>query len=273
MPGPYPGKVVSARSPKCINESTGKVDAAVVRDMMSRGMCELTGRSQPLEAWKSFFVPEDIVGIKVNCGGRPDVVSSPEIVVEIIRNLQAVGVKPEQIIIYERFQSQLNDVNYTPHLPKGVEIEAAEKGRGSNQGYDPAVYVEAEFFGEEDTRSNLMKLVSQRLTKIINVPNMKDHGASGVTGCLKNIAYGSFSNVARSHLGAGDGEPAALSNPEAGKSHTLSFIGTLAAQSPCVPERCCRSWMGCVACGMAARLSLIPASAFTPSRCCSGPIL
>jgi uncharacterized Fe-S center protein len=35
--------------------------------------------------------------------------------------------------------------------------------------------------------------------KIINIPNMKDHGATGVTGCLKNIAYGSFSNVARSH--------------------------------------------------------------------------
>ena len=232
MPGPYPGKVVSARSAKCISESTGKVDAAVVRDMMARGMCELTGSSQPLEAWKSFFVPQDIVGIKVNCGGRPDVVSSPEIVVEIIRNLQAVGLKPEQIIIYERFQSQLNDVNYTPHLPKGVEIAAAEKGRGDNQGYDPAVYVEAEFFGEENTRSNLMKLVSQRLTKIINVPNMKDHGASGVTGCLKNIAYGSFSNVARSHLGAGDGSPAALSNPEAGRSHTLSFIGKLAAAEP-----------------------------------------
>ena len=28
---------------------------------------------------------------------------------------------------------------------------------------------------------------------------MKDHGATGVTGCLKNIAYGSFSNVARTH--------------------------------------------------------------------------
>lgn len=232
MPGLYPGQVISARSPKCINETTGKVDAAVVREMMARGMCELTGRSQPLEAWKSFFVAEDVVGIKVNCGGRPDVVSSPEIVVEIVRNLQAVGLKPEQIVLYERFQSQLNEVNYAPHLPKGIEIAAAEKGRGYNQGYDPAVYVETEFFGEEDTRSNLMKLVSQRLTKIINVPNMKDHGASGVTGCLKNIAYGSFSNVARSHLGAGDGSQSALSNPEAGKSHTLSFIGTLAAAEP-----------------------------------------
>ena len=75
-----------------------------------------------------------------------------------------------------------------------------------------------DLFGEEDTRSSLMKLVSQRLTKIINIPNMKDHGASGATGCLKNIAYGSFSNVARTHQG--------------GKSHTLSFIGTLAAIEP-----------------------------------------
>jgi uncharacterized protein (DUF362 family) len=60
--------------------------------------------------------------------------------------------------------------------------------------------------------------VSQRLTKIINIPNMKDHGATGATGCLKNIAYGSFSNVARSH--------------HRGVSHTYSFVGTLAAAEP-----------------------------------------
>jgi uncharacterized protein (DUF362 family) len=64
----------------------------------------------------------------------------------------------------------------------------------------------------------MMKLVSQKLTKIINVPNMKDHGATGATGCLKNIAYGSFSNVARTHY--------------RGKSHTYSFVGTLASVEP-----------------------------------------
>jgi uncharacterized Fe-S center protein len=47
---------------------------------------------------------------------------------------------------------------------------------------------------------------------------MKDHGATGVTGCLKNIAYGSFSNVARTH--------------QRGKSHTLSVVGALAAVEP-----------------------------------------
>ena len=66
-------------------------------------------------------------------------------------------------------------------------------------GFDPGVYVEANFFGEDDTRSFLLRMVTEQFTKIINVPNMKDHGASGVTGCLKNIAYGEFNNVARSH--------------------------------------------------------------------------
>src|SRR5256886_16080768 len=47
---------------------------------------------------------------------------------------------------------------------------------------------------------------------------MKDHGATGVTGCLKNIAYGSFSNVARTH--------------QRGKSHTYSAVGALAAMEP-----------------------------------------
>jgi hypothetical protein len=220
MPGPYPGKVTSVKSAKCLSEDGLKINGEVVREMMERGMRALTGEAKTIEAWRRFFTPDDIVGIKVNAGGRPWVVSSHEIVAETIRNLMAVGVKPDQIYIYERFQSQLDQVNYKPSIPEGVNIYAAERVnvRGDNQNYDPRVYVEADFFGEDDTRSNMIKLVSQKLTKIINIPNMKDHGATGVTGCLKNIAYGSFSNVARTHF--------------KGVTHTLSFVGTLAAVEP-----------------------------------------
>jgi hypothetical protein len=180
----------------------------------------LTGKNKTIDAWRRFFKPDDVIGIKVNAGGRPWVVSSPPIVAECIRNLMAVGVKPLQIYIYERFQGQLDQINYAPHLPDGVRIVAAERQnrRLDNVNYDPAVYVEADFFGEDDTRSNVMRLVSQKLTKIINIPNMKDHGATGVTGCLKNIAYGSFSNVARTHF--------------KGVSHTYFFVGTLASVEP-----------------------------------------
>jgi uncharacterized protein (DUF362 family) len=78
--------------------------------------------------------------------------------------------------------------------------------------------VETSFFGEDDTRSNLVRIVAETLTKIINVPNLKEHQASGVTGCLKNIAYGNYSNVARSHRSE--------------VTNTLTFIGTLAAAEP-----------------------------------------
>lgn len=220
MPGPYPGRVVSVKSAKCLDETGDKADAAVVREMMERGMRALTGEAKPIDAWRHFIKADDVVGIKVNCGGHPYVVSAHEIVAETVRNLMAVGVKPSQIYVYERFQNQLDNVNYAPHLPEGVNIFAAERGnRGAdNNNYDPLTYVEANFFGEDDTRSNLIRLIAEKLTKVINIPNMKDHGATGATGCLKNIAYGSFSNVARTHF--------------KGVTHTLSFVGTLAAVEP-----------------------------------------
>jgi Domain of unknown function (DUF362) len=220
MPGPYPGRVVAVRSDRCVDTSTGAANDEVVREMMARGMRALTGASSTTDAWRRFFEPSDIVGIKVNCGGYPHCVSAYEIVADVVRQLTGIGVPVSHIYVYERFQNQMDEVNYAPHLPEGVQIAAAERANRNvdNSGYDPATYLEADFFGEEDTRSNMMRLVSRVLTKIINIPNMKDHGATGVTGCLKNIAYGSFSNVARTH--------------QRGKSHTLSVVGALAAMEP-----------------------------------------
>ena len=220
MPGPYPGRVVSINSERCVDTSTGAANEPIVREMMAQGMRGLTGAATTSEAWRRFFTQSDVVGIKVNCGGYPFVVSAHEIVAEAVRQLMDLGVPASNIYIYERFQNQLDDVNYAPHLPEGVGIVAAERANRNvdNSGYDPATYLEADFFGEEDTRSNLMRLVSRRLTKIINIPNMKDHGAAGVTGCLKNVAYGSFSNVARTH--------------QRGRSHTYSMVGTLAGIEP-----------------------------------------
>ncbi|HTM51340.1 MAG TPA: DUF362 domain-containing protein [Bryobacteraceae bacterium] len=218
MPGPYAGSVVSVKSAKSIDAQTENVDAAVVAEMIRRGMTALTGEAGARDAWRKFFTPSDVVGIKVNCSGAPGICSHPAVVAEIVRNLVAVDVKPKQIYIYERFRDQMEAVKYERYVPDGVTIQAAEGSRNQMSGYDPRTYVEVDFFGEEDTRSNLIRLVSERFTKIINVPNMKDHGAAGVTGCLKNIAYGNFSNVARSHRNE--------------KTNTFSFIGELAKVEP-----------------------------------------
>ncbi len=218
MPGPYPGQVIRVHSEKSIDTASEKVDSEVVRQMIASGMKTLTGDSRPQDAWARFITPKDVVGIKVNCSGAPRIYSAPEIVAVIVENLMAVGVPATQIYVYERFDNQLRSINYAKYLPAGIHIYAAETSRNSMIAYDPKTYVETNFFGEEDTRSNLIRLVAETFTKIVNVPNLKEHQASGVTGCLKNIAYGNFSNVARSH--------------NAEKTNTKTFIGTLAAVEP-----------------------------------------
>ncbi len=219
MPGPYPGKVVTTRSSRSINPETEVVDITVVREMMQRAMTELTGDKDVRDSWRRFIDPSDVVGIKLNCSGAPQICSHPFVIGEIVRNLiENVGVKASNVWLYERFQDQVDTVHYEKYVPPGVHIEAASHLRDNLRGYDPKTYVEVDFFGEEDTRSNLVRMISEHFTKIINVPNMKDHGASGVTGCLKNIAYGSFGNVARSHKWE--------------KTNTFSFIGTLAHVEP-----------------------------------------
>ena len=218
MPGPYPGQVVRVHSERSIDAQADRVDREVVKQMLAAGMKALTGDARAEDAWARFISPQDTVGIKVNCSGAPRICSAPELVAGIAENLIAIGVPAQKIYVYERFDNQLQSVGYPKYLPEGVHINAAEASRGAILGYDPHTYVETSFFGEEDTRSFLVRLVADTLTKIINVPNMKEHQAAGVTGCLKNVAYGDFSNVDRSHRFE--------------KTNTYSFIGTLAATEP-----------------------------------------
>ena len=211
-PNRYPGRVIS---------SPVKEERESVSRALAAAMKQLTGAATVQEAWRTFIDPDDVVGLKVNCSGAPHIMSHPLIVAEVAERLVDAGVPPAHIYVFERFENQLIDANYRPELPRGVEIHAMESGdrrRANLKHYDPRVFVEVDFFGEEQTRSFLSSLVSRRLTKIINLPNMKDHGAAGVTGCLKNIGYGCFSNVARSHRHT--------------KTHTLSFIGTLYQTEP-----------------------------------------
>ena len=218
MPGPFPGRAVNVHAANSINVTNDKADPAVVAEMIKQGLLALTGEKDYRDAWRRFISPNDVVGIKLNCSGAPKICSHPVVVAEIAKQLIANGVPAKNITCYERFQDQVVSAKYPDYLPAGVNIWAAGGARDGVNGYDPRTYVEVDFFGEDDTRSNIVRHVSERFTKIINVPNMKDHGASGVTGCLKNIAYGSFHNVARSHRFE--------------KTNTYSFIGTLAAVEP-----------------------------------------
>lgn len=197
MPGLFPGRVVEVHDSRSIVQN--HVSQPVVRQMMERGMRELTGERSARNAWSKFIEPGDVVGIKINPSGAPACSSSPEIVREIVMTLQALGLPMSNIVVWDRYSYEMDIASCHTTLPPGVRVVGIENGVRDISGYDLNVYCEANFFGEWETRSYMASVVTQGVNKIINVPTAKDHSAAGVTGCLKNLGYGSFNNVARSH--------------------------------------------------------------------------
>jgi len=214
MPGLYPGRVIELRDPNAIVRN--RVSQPIVRHMLEHAMKELTGEKSSQAAWAKFVEPHDIVGIKINPSGAPACCSSPEILREIIGSVQSVGVPARNILVYDRYSFEMDIGSYQVLLPPGVRIVGIQEAFAGDAGYEPQVYCDVNFFGEWETRSYMASIVAHDVTKIINVPTMKDHSASGVTGALKNLAYGTFNNVARTHRA-----PYSFTNPLIGMMCTV----------------------------------------------------
>jgi hypothetical protein len=278
MPGPYPGRVIEVRHPDSVRPDH-TVNADAVSAMIDRGMTELTGADHPVEAWRSFFDKDDVVGIKVNPVGRKAIakdqgyrmpqavgaISSPEVLLKIVKELKAVGVKPQNIILFERYAQEFADAGYADlmherilsgvrwyasaadYTDTQVDVAGFDRGRDSISwelgrhvvGYDPDVFVHMGFaLPEHDPkddrrfRTHLSLIVSRMVNKIITIPVLKDHRSAGVTLALKNLSHGMNNNVARSHIvgqrhGGREG-PAGPTSP----NQCNTFIPTAVAQTP-----------------------------------------
>jgi hypothetical protein len=228
MPGPFPGRVVEVHHPGALK--TAKHDGYTERNrdavkaMIDRGMRELTGSEDAVQAWRRFFSPGDRVGIKVVPVGRPDSISSYEVVLEIIDGLRSAGVRPGDILVFERYRNEFLVSGYDKILPDGVHWEAASAAYDDPQteidgqlpgrpredhvaGYDPDIYRELAFClpdadpkDDRRFRSHLTTIVSRKIDKLVTIPVLKDHRSSGVTLALKDLSHGLVNNVSRSHI-------------------------------------------------------------------------
>lgn len=208
QPGAPPGEIieelltplVEARSEQVWKGET--LDEAVVSEMIDRAMMRLTGLDSAKEAWKDFVLPTDIVGIKINPLAGKQLSTHRIIVDKIIDGLYGTGILANQIIIWDRFESHLINAGYEINQGnRGVRCFASDS-RGV--GYDDEVFYETEKDVEErrengSTLSRYTNLLTKELTVVINVPVMKHHGIAGVSGCLKNLAFGSVDNTFRFH--------------------------------------------------------------------------
>ncbi len=208
IPGLYRGRVVAVEHPGCI--VSGQYQAEPVRAMMRKGMAELTGAPSWAEAWRQFAAPGDVVGIKVNPVGAPHVISAPEVLREIIDGLRSAGLKPQDIVVYDRYRRQFYNAGFNKWLPEGVRISNAAEDYQEMQmaieGYDPDHYVDMaltmpgyDIGNLTARRSYAAKFITKEVNKLVNLAVLKDHQSAGVTLALKNLSHGLVNNVNRSH--------------------------------------------------------------------------
>lgn len=208
MPGLYPGRVCAIENPAVI--ASGQYQAAQVQATMRRGMVELTGAGDWQEAWRQFFEPGDLVGIKVNPVGAPRVISDATVLHEIVAGLEAAGVHRHDIVVYDRYRKQFLAAGMDKWLPEGVRmahaVEDYDDIQQGIQGYDPDHYMDMALtlpgFRVDDVtarRSYAARFITRDVNKLVNLPVLKDHQSAGITMALKNLSHGLVNNVARSH--------------------------------------------------------------------------
>lgn len=219
MPGKYPGKVVLCRDENCIADDKPCEEAAY--RMLSASMLSLTGARTLKKAWREFVSPKDTIGLKVNPIGGALLSTSHALTRSVIKQLEEAGIPKEKIIIWDRREEDLHNAGYTAENYPGIKILSTEymdeKGSFYNSEgrlygedrIDKDVYYKATCSEEYDAYtmpyminsgeySYFSKIVTKEVTKIINMPILKNAG-SAVTLCMKNLAFGSISNTSRLH--------------------------------------------------------------------------
>ncbi len=208
MPGPFRGRVVQVEHPQSIVD--GKYQAEPVHQMLYKGMTQLTGAPDIASAWRVFFEPGDVVGIKVNPVGSPHVISAAEVVREIIFGLKSAGVKANDIVVYDRYRAQFLKAGFDKWLPEGVRTSSAandyETVQQAIEGYDPDHYMDMaltlpgyDLNNLTARRSFASRFITREVSKLVNLAVLKDHQSAGVTLALKNLSHGLVNNVNRSH--------------------------------------------------------------------------
>ena len=213
LPGPYPGRVIAVSHPGSF--VSDQYQAGPVQQMVERGMMDLTEAPGSVEAWRRFFSPGDVVGIKVNPVGFPHIISAPEVLRTIIAGLESAGVKRKDIVVYDRYREEFLRGGFDKWLPEGVRWMNASTGYHAVQldmeGYTPEVYMEmplvnpaaAKDYSLSDPhvrRSYVAKFLTKEVNKMVNLCVLKHHQAAGVTLSLKNLSHGLVNNVNRSHM-------------------------------------------------------------------------
>ena len=257
----------SAQSPppeKSIVYSTHDADAIqnyetnsrIVRAMVNRLILSVTGQPDLGKAWGSLVAPNDRVGIKISAAGGELFTTHHDVVTAIVDGLLAAGHPRSSIVVWDRSIEGTKGAGYKK--ADGFEL----KSISPRTGYDPKAMITAPLLGKlvwgdldyvtdkgksvplSDTEntsnaSHFANIVSNDVTKIINVPVMSNSTTNGIAGCLYNVTIPNIDNWRRFAMGTPFGaESIAMiySNEMISKKVVLNIMDGLIAQYGGGPE-------------------------------------
>jgi hypothetical protein len=198
-------RVVIAEDPRAVIAFVPQQN--VVQDMVNGGILKLTGKPDLKQAWLSIVSPKDVVGIKVYSEPGPNSGTRPAVVGAVVEGLLEAGLPPSHIIIWDKRLLDLRLAGFDDlalHYKVGL-AGAADLGYDETNFYDNPVIgtleagdLDFDLHGSTSgRRSYLSKLVTEKITKIINISPLLNHNLAGTCGNLYSLAMGSVDNSRR----------------------------------------------------------------------------
>jgi len=237
-----PPVVVVFQDPTLVQQF--KIDEPRTESAIDQSVAKLLNEPSPKEAWARLFKAGDKVSIHFTATGEAANTPPHAILEKIVRDLLAVGVSPDDIVIWDKMEDALLASQYTPgEKIAGAQVEAVVPGAG----FDPSLFYfneiagkliwgDHDFVGKRESPADLAakavkkdkdelpdpkpevpdqisnksyftNLVTQA-DKIINVSILTDHPDLGIYGASASLAMSSVDNNRRFYNDNVRGDPA-----------------------------------------------------------------
>ncbi len=234
-------RVVIVRHPKATITFTPQRDK--IRSMVERGLSALWKTPNATEAWRSCILPDDVVGIRVHSAPGKTGGSRPAVAAALLQSLLDSGHEASRIILWDYQLSSLRAAGYLSFQDEfGIQVEGARQAGYDQNAFYESSLIGALVWGDHEfgktgegigRRSFVTKLLTQKITKIINLAPLLNHNQAGVCGNLVGLALAGVDNTLRFQSDPGRlaiAIPEIIALPEMGDRIVLNVVDALIAQ-------------------------------------------
>ncbi len=181
-------RVVVVRAKKTLT-SGYDADRGALRAMLGVGLAQLAGTPDAVSALRRYLSVGQSVGLKVNGLARRNAATHFELVDELSLLLRHMGIGGPQQIVFDRFARDLTLSGFALN----------RQGEGYRCTGNDALGYEEEPTVMPSSASRLARVLTEKIDVVINMPVLKQHMLSGMSGALKN-QFGCIHNPNKMHL-------------------------------------------------------------------------